>query len=106
MSSLAFALLRLGKGFARGLGDPEFRALTLVLLATVLGGSIFYHSIEGWNWADSIYFAVLMLATLYPEGFRLTSDFAKLFTVVYVIGGLGVMISFAVVLGRHIIGRR
>ena len=106
MTSLAFALPRLGKGFARGLGDPAFRALALVLLATLLGGSIFYHSAEGWNWVDSIYFAVLTLATISPEGFRLTSDLTKLFTVVYVIGGLGVMISFAVVLGRHIVGLR
>ena len=102
MMSLGFALARLGKGFVRGFRDPEFRALLVVLGLTIAGGSIFYRSVESWSWVDSFYFAVMTLATLSPEGFRLTSDFSKLFTAVYVLGGLGVMISFSVTIGGHI----
>jgi hypothetical protein len=104
MTSLGLALLRLGKGFARGLRDLEFRALLLVLVGILLGGTIFFHSTEGWSWTDAIYFAVMTLATISPPGFTLTSDLSKVFMIVYVIGGMGAMISFVIAIGRHIVG--
>ncbi|MDO6966536.1 potassium channel family protein [Rhizobium alvei] len=102
MVSFGFALVRLLKGLIRGFRDPDFRALLFVLALVLLGGTLFYHQAEGWSWVDSLYRSTMILATITPEGFVLTSDMAKLFTVVYVIAGLGVMISFAVTLGRHI----
>jgi hypothetical protein len=104
MISLGFALLRLWQGFTRGFRDTRLRALLLVLFVTILGGTSFYHSVEGWSWVDSIYYSVMTLATASPDGFRLTSDFTKLFTVVFVIGGLGVMLSFALLLASYITG--
>lgn len=103
MLSLGFALLRLFKGVYRGLSDPDFRALLLVLLVVVLGGTLFFHAQEGWSWVDSAYFSVMTLATIAPEGFVLTSEFSKIFAIAYVIGGLGVMISFVMMIGRHVV---
>jgi hypothetical protein len=49
-------------------------------------------------------YSVMTPATASPDGFRLTTDFAKLFTVVFVVGGLGVMLSFALLLAGYITG--
>ena len=102
MISLGLALVRLGKGLVRGFADPDFRALLLVLLLTILGGTLFYHEVEGWGWLDAAYRATLLLATITPDGFALTAPISKIFTIVYVIAGVGVMISFAVTLAGHI----
>lgn len=46
----------------------------------------------------------MILVTINSDGFKLTSDFAKLFTVVFVIGGLGVMLSLVLLLASYITG--
>jgi hypothetical protein len=104
MISFGFALQRLLKGFIRGVREPEFRALLFVLFVTLLGGTLFFRAFEGWSLTDSFYFAVMTLATISPEGFALTSVVAKMFAVVYVIGGLGVLVSFALLLAGYISG--
>jgi hypothetical protein len=44
----------------------------------------------------------MTLVTASPDGFRLTSDFAKIFAVVFVMGGRAVMLSFALLLASYI----
>lgn len=64
MRSLALGLVRLSLGFYHGMRDPEFQAIIFLLAMSVLGGSIFYHSVEGWSWLDSAYFSVVALTTV------------------------------------------
>jgi voltage-gated potassium channel len=104
MFSLGFALLRLWQGFTRGFSDTRLRALLLVLFVTMLGGTSFYPNVEGWSWVDPIYYSVMTLATASPDGFRLTSDFAQTLHGCLRDRGLGVMLSFALLLASYITG--
>jgi lysylphosphatidylglycerol synthetase-like protein (DUF2156 family) len=94
MSSLGFALLRLFVGLRRGLKDSEFRAILVLLLLAILGGTIFYATEEGWNWIDAAYVSVITLATLSDPRFVPNSTLGKIFTMVYVLGGIGLMLAF------------
>ena len=94
MSSLGFALLRLFVGLRHGLKDPEFRAILVLLLLAVLGGTIFYATEEGWGWIDAAYVSVITLATLSDPRFVPHSILGKIFTMVYVLGGIGLTLAF------------
>jgi len=94
MSSLGFALLRLFVGLRHGLKDPEFRAILVLLLLAVLGGTVFYATEEGWGWIDAAYVSVITLATLSDPRFVPHSILGKIFTMVYVLGGIGLMLAF------------
>jgi hypothetical protein len=58
MSSLGVALLRLFIGLRYGLKDPEFRAILVLLLLEILGGTVFYATEEGWGWLRKIFTAI------------------------------------------------
>ena len=94
MSSLGIALLRLLVGLGYGLKDPEFRAILVLLLLAILGGTIFYATAEGWDWIDAAYVSVITLGTLSDPRFVPHSTLGKIFTMVYVLGGIGLMLTF------------
>lgn len=68
-----------------------------LLIATILIliiGSIVYRYAEGWNWIDSIYFSVITLTTVGYGDFSPQTDFGKIFTIFYVLTGIGLIFSF------------
>lgn len=75
----------------------EQRVYRLLLIATVgvlVLGTVFYHYVEGWSWVDAYYFCVVTLATIGYGDFIPQSDFAKLFTTVYIFVGIGILTAF------------
>ena len=96
MSSLGFALLRLLMGLRNGLRDAEFRAILVLLLLAILGATVFYATEEGWDWIDAAYFSVITLATVSDPRFVPNSSLGKIFTIVYVLGGIGLMLVFVI----------
>jgi hypothetical protein len=95
--------LFVGLGYA--LKDSEFRAILVLLLVAVLGGTIFYASEEGWDWIDAAYVSVITLATLNDPRFVPHSILAKVFTMVYVLGGIGLMLAFVTRLAAVMTGK-
>lgn len=77
-----------------GLRDPEFRGLFYSVALLLLFGTWFYRTVEGWSWVDSFYFTVITLSTVGYGDFSPTTLVAKLFTVLYIILGLGLLSSF------------
>jgi voltage-gated potassium channel len=94
MVSFFITLLRFIRAFARGLKDPEFRALFIVVLFLLLSGTLFYSSIEGWSIIDSLYFSVITLTTIGYGDLHPTSALSRIFTIVYVLMGIGVLLAF------------
>lgn len=94
MSSLGIALFRLGLGIVRGLRDEEFRSLLFLLVLTVAGGTIFYATTEGWQWIDAVYFSVMTLLTIGAGPLEPSTTFSKVFTMIYALGGIGLMLAF------------
>lgn len=93
MTSFFLTLARFFRAFKRSIQDSEFRKLFLVVWALLVSGMLFYHFAEGWRFIDSLYFSVTTLTTV-GTTFSPTHDISKIFTIVYLIVGIGVMLSF------------
>lgn len=76
------------------LGDRDSRPAILWGLATLLIGTLFYHWMEGWSYLDSLYFCVVSLGTVGYGDFTPTTPVAKLFTIIYLINGIAILLSF------------
>ncbi len=74
--------------------DPQFRSLTLLVVFTLVGGTIFYSLEEGWSVVDAFYFSVTTLTTVGLGDLTPATAFGKLFTVVYIFAGLSIVLGF------------
>jgi voltage-gated potassium channel Kch len=74
--------------------SSEGRGVLSAAIAAVGGGTFFYHSVEGWGWLDSLYFSTVTLATVGFGDFAPATPAGRLFTVVYLIVGLGILAEF------------
>ncbi|HHV24592.1 MAG: potassium channel family protein [Methanosarcina sp.] len=88
------------------LKDPKFRSLMYLTWITLAGGTVFYHKVEGWRWLDSFYFSVITLATVGYGDLAPKTDLGKLFTVIYIFTGLGILLGFVNPIGEYIINQR
>ncbi|MBW0146222.1 potassium channel family protein [Marinobacter arenosus] len=85
---------RLLKTVWRGLRqDAEFRVMVFVLATVLLSGTGFYHTVEGWSLIDSLYFCVMLMATIGLSDLAPTTDVSKLFTILYAILTIGLFIA-------------
>ena len=74
--------------------DPDFRSLVLLVFLTLLTGTIFYSLQEGWTLIDAFYFSVTTLTTVGFGDPAPTTPVGKLFTVGYILSGLGLIAAF------------
>lgn len=74
--------------------DKAFRGLALSVLLVWAAGTIFYALVEGWTVVDALYFSVLTLATVGYGDVVPTTVVSKLFTVGYVLLGIGLFAGF------------
>jgi voltage-gated potassium channel len=81
--------------------DPEGKVLLVGAASMVAIGTVTYHVLEGWSLLDSLYFSVVTLATVGYGDFHPTTDPAKLFTVGYILVGIGILAAFASELTKH-----
>jgi voltage-gated potassium channel len=94
MISFALAFGRLYRILRMGVRDAEFRALLTAVLSLLTAGVIFYMVQEGWSFVDALYFCVTTLTTVGFGDPAPSSDLSTLFTIVYVIVGIGLIASF------------
>lgn len=78
----------------RALQEPRTRGLVYATLLIIVFGAIFYRAVEGWRWLDAFYFTVITLTTVGYGDLAPQSDAAKLFTMFYILVGLGIIGSF------------
>ena len=101
MISFFFVFVRFIRAFGRAIRDPEFQVLSFVVLILLLTGTLFYHNIEGWKWLDALYFSVITLTTVGYGDLSPQTDLGKIFTMVYILVGLGVLLGFISVIAEY-----
>jgi voltage-gated potassium channel len=74
--------------------DEDFRSLVFLVFLTLLIGTIFYSYQEGWGPIDAFYFSVTTLTTVGFGDPAPTTPVGKLFTVFYILSGLGLIAAF------------
>ncbi len=83
------------------LRDPEGKVLAGGAIGLLLIGTVAYVILEGWSPIDALYFSVVTLATIGFGDLHPTTDASKLFTVLYILSGLGVIAAFLSELPRY-----
>jgi voltage-gated potassium channel Kch len=84
-----------------GLRDPEFRALFLTVGGLLGAGTLVYHRYEGWSVLDSLYFSVITLTTVGYGDLAPTRPGTKIFTIVFIITGIGILLAFINLVAKH-----
>lgn len=92
---------RFGRAVRRGMGEPEFRGLAYLVSVIVASGTVFYRFSEGWPWVDSIYFTVITLTTVGYGDIAPETTRAKVFTIVLILIGIGLLVSFIERVARY-----
>lgn len=98
-----YTLYRFGRSVVLAFKDPEFEALFVLVVVTLASGTLFYHGVEGWGWLDSLYFCVTTLTTVGYGDFTPHTDAGKIFTIVYLFVGIGILLGFINTVAQHAI---
>ena len=93
--------VRFGRAIRRGFSEPEFRGLLYLVAVVIGGGTLFYRLVERWGWIDSLYFTVITLTTVGYGDLAPTRPLSKIFTVVFVLLGIGLLITFIERVARY-----
>ena len=74
--------------------EPSAASLAALTLVTIFTGTVFYNHFEGWNILDSLYFSIITLTTIGYGDFAPIEPISKMFTIFYVIIGIGIIFGF------------
>lgn len=83
--------------------SPVFRGTLLSLALVLVGATLFYYFAEGWSWVDAFYFSVVTGLTIGYGDLAPSTDFSKLFTVVYGLVSVGLFVAVGASLARALV---
>ena len=72
--------------------DKEARPVLIYVAMTLAFGTVLFHSVEHWDWLDSLYFVVVTTSTIGYGDFVPVSDLGKLITIIYSINGVAIIV--------------
>ena len=75
-------------------------------LTVLIVGAVFFHLSEGLRWIDAFYFCTISLATVGYGDIVPQTDGQKLFAMLYVVIGIGIIGAFANFIVKNAILRR
>jgi small-conductance mechanosensitive channel len=101
MPAFFLLLYRFFRGLWSGMKDKDFRNLFLWLLTLIVLGSWFYMRVEHWTFLDAVYFSITTLATVGYGDFSPQTVSGKIFTIFYIIIGIGMLSGFIVLLAER-----
>jgi len=103
---LALAFHKLARAIAAVWRDPETKALPVVAGALVVSGTIFYWRVEDWTIVESLYFSVVTLTTVGFGDFAPTTAGAQIFTIFYILTGIGVFVALLASVAQQYIAQK
>ena len=78
-----------------------------VAAVLILGmGTVFYHLVERLSWLDAVYFSTITLTTVGYGDITPHTAIGKIFTIFYVLAGIGTIATFANLLIKNAMLRR
>ncbi len=83
------------------LKNEEYRDLLYTTAFILIIGTVAYHFIEGWSLLDSLYFSVVTLTTIGFGDFSPKTDLGKIFTIIYIIMGIAIILQFINTVQNH-----
>jgi voltage-gated potassium channel len=86
--------------------DVAFRILLALVISLLVSGTTFFTLVEGWSVLDSFYFSVTTLTTVGFGDPAPTTALGKIFTILYIFVGLGVIGGSINVLAKHTFARQ
>ena len=81
----------------------RLRWVTIALLLVIATGIIGYVTIEGWSFLDALYMTVVTISTVGYEEVQPLSDGGRVFSIVLIIGGVGVMLYGATTMVQYLV---
>jgi hypothetical protein len=91
------------KGFFLAFKDEELRAILIMAIFTLFSGTAFYHYVEGLRIIDAFYFTAITVATVGYGDYTPQTDLGKIFTVVYIFVGIGLIAGFIQKFSKNVI---
>jgi hypothetical protein len=82
--------------------DPQFVSLGLLAVVAVASGTGFYTLVEGLRVVDAFYFSVVTLTTVGYGDFAPRTDAGKVFTALYVLVGVGILLTFVTTIATRV----
>ena len=73
--------------------DKGSRLVFYWTVVVLVIGTFVYHWLEGWSYLDAFYFCVISLATIGYGDLVPTTPEAKIFTIIYVINGIAILLA-------------
>ncbi len=99
--AIAQLFIRFGRTLRTLYRNPDTRGLLYLVALILFTGTLFYHFVEGWRWLDALYFSVITLTTVGYGDFAPKTDAGKLFTIVYIFIGLGILAGFITAVAQN-----
>ena len=81
--------------------DDEYRDLMITTLIIIFSGTFIYMYLEDWSFVDALYFSIVTLTTIGYGDYSPQTDSGKLFTILYIFIGIGMILSFINTLHNH-----
>lgn len=107
MLSFVLTVKRFLEALVKAFKNPMFLSLFTTLFLIILSGTLFYTKKEGWGVLDAIYFCVV---SLIPTGVNTNlspvTNLGKIFTMLYLVVGTGVMFITLLTLGKTMINTK
>jgi len=83
------------------LKDKKYLNLLFLTMSVIGMGTIAYRLLEKWEWLDCLYFSVVTLTTVGYGDIAPTTSGGKIFTIFYIIIGLGIILNFIEIIHLH-----
>ena len=106
LRNLIFGFGDLARGVRNFRRDPAAQAVLGLAAIVIAVGTIFYRLVEDLRWIDSLYFSVITLTTVGYGDISPTTTAGKIFTMVYVIVGVGIFVALVTQVAHHLVEAR
>lgn len=78
----------------------KFKWVALIAASVISIGTVFYHFFMPLRWLDALYFSVITITTVGYGDIHPTNDITKIFTIFYVLIGVGIIAASLNILVR------